>query len=140
RRAEPWWRGWLGVPTGRLFALCLLPLAAALGVLAAPALVAPIVAFDLVLGAVALVDLVLAGRGRVALSRAWLPVQAVGVPFEVTLTLRNAGPGELRLRATDDVPGAVEGLPWEGRLPAGEGAQVAYTVTIDQRGQHGFGD
>ncbi len=139
-RREPWVSRWLGVPTGRLFALCVVPLLASLGVLASPWVAAPIAAFDLVLAAVALADLLAAGHGRVEVSRAWHPVQAVSVGFAVRLQLRNTGRTPLRLRATDDVPGRVEGLPWEGEVPPGAQAEVGYTATVDQRGQHPFGD
>ncbi len=135
--------GWLqrasGVPTGLLVGLSAIPLALSLLVLAAPAAAIPIVALDLVLLAVAAGDLAMA-RGSVEVSRSFAPVQAVGKPFDVLVRVRNRGRRALRLRFSDDAPGATEGLPIEAELPAGSEVEASYALEIDRRGQHRFGD
>ncbi|MCB9689551.1 MAG: DUF58 domain-containing protein [Alphaproteobacteria bacterium] len=140
QRAEPWWRSRLAVPTGRMFALTLLPMVASLGVLASPTVAVPILAFDLVMALVALGDLAMSWGGRVAVTRSWHPVQAVGQPFEVGVVLRNEGRSGLRLRATDAAPGDTDGLPWQGEVEAGGEVRITYAATVDRRGQHPFGD
>ncbi len=130
---------WLGVPTGRLVGLMAIPLVASLGMLVATETVFPVLALDLVLFAVAGADLA-ATRGAVAVWRALAPVQVVGRPFEVTLGLRNDSGGPRALRWTDDAPAEPRGLPAAAVLDPGEETEATYTVAVDQRGQHRFGD
>lgn len=130
---------WLGVPTGALVALSVVPLLASLGVLASPAVSIPVIALDLVLLGLALGDL-WAARGRVEVSRSFSPVQAVGRPFRVELAIRNVGRRELRLRWTDDAPGTAADLPAEAVIAPGGAHEAGYEVEVDRRGQHAFGD
>ncbi|MBX2797681.1 MAG: DUF58 domain-containing protein [Myxococcales bacterium] len=135
--------GWLqrvaGVPTGMLVALSIVPLTASLAVVVSSAAIIPVVALDLVLLVLALLDLLLAG-GRVEVWRAFAPVQAVGRAFEVTVGVRNAGRRMLRVQFTDDAPGQATGLPGWAMLGSGMESEARYTVEIDRRGQHPFGD
>ncbi len=136
----PWWSALVGVPTGRVFALTLVPLVASLGVLFSPGLAFPVAAFDVVLALVACGDLLATRRARLEIVRAVPPVQSVGRPFEVTLTVRNRGDRPVRLRVTDSAPGEVEGLPsGEQTVPPGGEVLVPYRVRIDRRGQYPFG-
>ena len=125
------------IPTGRLVALTT-PLVVLAGVVfVVPGAVAPWIAANLLFITVALGDALL-NRGGVHASRAFNPVQAVGRPFEVVLTLRPLHNRVLSVRATDDAPGRLRGLPVRERLNA-RGAEVTYQLTVDERGAHHFG-
>jgi uncharacterized protein (DUF58 family) len=115
------------------------PLASSLLILLTPAALAPLVALDAVLVAVALLDL-LAARPRVEVSRTFAAVQAVGRRFEVQLHLVNRSGGSVGLRCADDAPGRTDGLPAAAHLGPRSMADLAYGLVVDERGQHGFGD
>ena len=138
-RAAPGWRGWLGIPTGRLVGWSLLPLAGSLAILASPSALAPVVAVDLVLAGIALLDL-LATRQPVEITRSFVPVQAVGRRFEVHLRVENLSSSAIAVRCADDAPGRTDGLPASVRLAPLAAADVAYGLVVDERGHHGFGD
>lgn len=133
-----WWVRWLGVPTRWLVGLSVLPLLLSFGVVFSPAVAIPVLAIDIVLLAVAVLDLALA-RGELRVSRAFVPVQAVGRAFDVTLRIWNTGARPLRIRYTDAAPGETTGLPAESALPAGGATEAIYPLTIDRRGQRLFG-
>lgn len=126
------------IPTRRLVGLAAIPFA--LGVLAAfvPPAVAPMIAFDVVLAVVAVADALLA-RGALRVVRSVSPVQAVGRPFDVTLTVENVGRRALSARLTDDAPGPAEGLPASFDVEPGERVVITYRARVEQRGEHAFG-
>ncbi len=126
------------IPTGRLVLLLALPLILGGVALAVPGAVVPLVAADVVILLVAVVDASL-NRGAVTVHREVEPVQAVGRSFPVTLELRGGGHRRLDLRVVDDAPGSVEGLPVRLRLAPGRVRRVVYRATVDQRGEHAFG-
>ncbi|MEO0603562.1 MAG: DUF58 domain-containing protein [Myxococcota bacterium] len=128
-----------GVPTGVLVALSVLPLAASLGVLAEPAVVVPVVALDLAIAVVAVLDLVLTQSG-VQVTRDVDAVQAVGREFEVRLSLRNQTGRRLQVIVGDDAPGRAQGLPAAVTLEPRRSVDVGYRAAVDRRGRHDFGD
>lgn len=138
QRTPAWWVRPLAVPSGRLVALAVPPVLLAVVVVLVPAAWAPLVAYDLVLLLVALVDLALT-RGAVEARREVGEVQVVGRPFTVTVAVRNRGPHALDVVATDDAPGTTEGLPWSARVGPGEAGTATYQLTVSRRGQHRFG-
>ena len=126
------------IPTGRLVALAFVPVCLGLVAALVPPAVVPMIAVDLVLLLVAAVDLARSG-GRVEARRDVPPVQAVGRPFDVTLTLRNLSARALDLRVTDATPGPVAGLPAALQLGPSAEAVVDYGLKVDTRGRHDFG-
>ena len=127
----------VGIPTGSLVALSLVPLAVSLAVLADPGLVVPVVALDLALALVAGFDLLFT-RGRLEVRRDVDAVQAVGREFLVRLTLRNLGRRPLPVLVGDDAPGKAEGMP--ASVTVERSTELSYRVTVDRRGRHDFGD
>lgn len=138
-RPKLWWARAGAVPTARLVAMSLLPLALSMGAVLVPSVWIPVVALDLVLAGVALLDRA-AVAGRFEVSRSFSPVQAVGRPFDVVLKISNIGRRHAKIRFTDAPPGEVTGLPGEASLPAQTSCEHTYRLTIGRRGQHGFGD
>jgi len=128
-----------GVPTGRLVALSLVPLGLSLGVLVAPGAWIPVLALDLVLLGVALVDLLRIGAD-LSVARDVSAVQVVGRPFDVALRITNRAARAVRLRLTDDAPGLATGLPVQAELGPHRAMQTVYSAVVDRRGQHQFGD
>lgn len=126
------------IPTRRLVLLTLIPLG--LGVVAFffKLAIAPMIAFDLLLLMLAVLDL-LSNRGRVVVERRLHAVQAVGRPYEVTLVLRTEGRRRLSGWVTDDAPGPTAGLPARITLE-NRPREVVYTATATRRGAHHFGD
>lgn len=126
------------VPTRALVLASLVPLTLGVAAVAAPVVILPMLAIDLVIALVALIDL-LAARGAVEARREVAEVQAVGRPFDVSLHLTNVGPRALSLRVTDDAPGAPRGLPAAVSIPVERSANVPYQVAVESRGRHPFG-
>ena len=132
--ARPW-----GVPTGRLILLASIPTVLSLGMLWEPSTIIPVLAIDVWLVLIAVVDM-LRARGSVAVWRTFAPVQAVGRDFPVTLGVRNVGRRALSVRLTDGAPGPVKaGLPAQVRLEPGAESEHSYRLEVDRRGQHPFG-
>jgi uncharacterized protein (DUF58 family) len=126
------------IPTRRLVALAAAPIALAIAVPFVPGVWIPLVAIDIALAVIALLDALIAW-GNVGVARKFAPVQAIGRPFEVTLTVQNLGRRRLSLRVADDAPGPTEGLPAAIVLPGGTHGEVTYTMRVDKRGAHPFG-
>ncbi|MFK7927809.1 MAG: DUF58 domain-containing protein [Myxococcota bacterium] len=124
------------IPTGRLVALAVVPMALGLMVLAMPWLTWPMVALDVVIVAVAAFDALL-NRGKIIVERHFTSVQAVGRPFDVTV--RISGNRSLACRVTDDAPGEREGLPGRVRLQKGHAVDLTYQLQVNTRGEHPFG-
>jgi uncharacterized protein (DUF58 family) len=138
-RPRSWWRRAFAVPTRSFVVLSGVPMIAGLAAAFTRDAVAPVLALDLVIVAIALVDLALA-RGRVEIARSVGQVQAVGRAFEVALRVVNRGRRSLQLRITDDAPGQLDGVPVSIRLPRGSADEILYDATVDRRGHHAFGD
>lgn len=126
------------IPTSRLVVLVAAPLLLGLAALGDPTLVLPMVAADVVILMVAVVDAILA-RGAVTAEREFAEVQAVGRDFPVSVRLAVGGRRRLRLRVTDDAPGEPAGLPARLRVAPGETADVTYHTSVPSRGEHAFG-
>jgi uncharacterized protein (DUF58 family) len=126
------------IPTRRLVALAAAPIALAIAVPFVPGVWIPLVAIDIALAVIALLDALIAW-GNVGVARKFAPVQAIGRPFEVTLTVQNLGRRRLSLRVADDAPGPADGLPAAIVLPGGTQGEVTYTMRVDKRGAHPFG-
>lgn len=93
------------------------------------------------LGLVLLMDAFLLPRRRRLTASRVLPGRfALGVPGQVTLTLRHASAYALHLHVHDGLPAEAEstGLPWAGALPAGEHLELSYAVHFTKRGRHVF--
>ena len=139
-RPMSWLGRFVGVPTGLLFGLSLLPLGVAFFIKWYPELLFPVIALDIVLVLVALGDLI-ATTGTVSVERGFAPVQAVGRAFPVTLRVRNDGRRALSIRVTDaQVAADAVGIPAQAKLAAGREHTAEYLLTVARRGQHEFGD
>lgn len=139
-RPVSWLGRMVGVPTGLLVGLSLIPMIVAFFIQWYPTLLLPVVALDLVLVLLAVGDLAIAG-GAISVARGVAPVQAVGRAFPVTLRVRNEGRRRLSMRVTDaQVAAEASGIPASAGLAAGEQLETTYQLTVDQRGQHAFGD
>ena len=125
------------IPTGRLVLLSVPLVAVAALVFAVEGALAPLIALNVLLFAMCVVD-VLANRGTVTVEREFNPVQAVGRPFDVTLNLESVGRRRLWVHLTDDAPGQSVGLPVARQLD-GRPQAIAYRVVVDERGAHTFG-
>lgn len=127
------------IPTGRQVALWAVPIALAVGSVAVPALLAPMIALDLVL-LLLLVGDGLATGAKVEATRHFAPVQAVGRPFPVQLQLRNLARRGLAVRVVDVPPGQPPIVPLEATIPAGSTVELDYPATVDRRGLHDWGE
>jgi uncharacterized protein (DUF58 family) len=126
------------IPNRALLLWSLVPLVLSLGMVIHRAVLAPLLALDLVLLLVALADLAWA-RFAFAAEREYAGLQAVGRPFPVVLRVRVSGQRALQAWVTDDAPGATEGLPARLALNPGSVAEWTYSCRLDRRGQHHFG-
>lgn len=126
------------IPTRRLVLCALIPLALGVAAVAAPAMVWPLLAVDVALALVALLDLSL-GRGTVEVGRQVAEIQSVGRSFPVQLSVVNLSQRTLQLRITDDAPGRADGVPATLNLISNQEGQVTYDLCVDRRGQHRFG-
>jgi uncharacterized protein (DUF58 family) len=126
------------IPTGRLVLLVALPLLLGVAAFVEPSAAGPMVAADVVLVVVAVVDMVLTS-GQLVVEREFAPVQAVGRRFRVSLRIRAAVRASLKLRLTDDCPGASEGLPASLVAHRDRTVVVTYHATVHRRGEHAFG-
>jgi len=130
---------WIGIPTGRQAALWGLPLLLSMIYVVQPAVLAPMVALDLLLVVLLAGDLFLAS-GAVEAHREVLPVQSVGRAFPVRVTVRNAGARSLQLEVTDAAPGEASGLPVHAQVAPGRALDAMYEVVVGDRGRHLFGE
>ena len=129
---------WPGRP---LAAAAIIPALMALGLFAFDGLRPAIVAVDLAIGAVALVDLFsLIGAKKFRVTRQVGPVCSLGEPFAVELTLENLSRSGRRLRLRDDVPDTMTAEPADfvARIPRQGRAYLNYKVTPGRRGSYAF--
>jgi uncharacterized protein (DUF58 family) len=131
------------LPTPRFALLLALGSAVALAGVAAPSLLPALLAFDGLVLAAALVDLLRAPgptslRGRRILRE---PLSAFA-PNPVALRLEASGRGALRLEVADAPPASFRSEGHRARLdvPANGAASLAYEVVPRERGVHRFGD
>lgn len=125
------------IPTGRLVALAALPLLLGGMSILSTAWIAPMVAVDLVLLVLVVVDVGIS-RHALKVGRRCGSIQAVGRPFEVELTLRNEGRRELSLRLVDTVPTA-DPQTHTVRVGALSELSLRYSAVISRRGAHRLG-
>lgn len=139
-RPRSWLLRLVGIPTGLLVALVGIPLVViVVGLFGSRDLVVPALALDVVIAGLAAIDW-LSLTGKLEVRRTVDPVQAVGRTFKVQLTVRSASRRTLALVVTDEAPGETEGLPVTRRLPGRRTAEIGYTLAVDRRGRHDFGD
>ncbi|MCB9675137.1 MAG: DUF58 domain-containing protein [Alphaproteobacteria bacterium] len=126
------------VPTRLQVALWAVPILLAIGSIATPLLLAPMVAWDLLLVGALVLD-ALASGAKLEPKREVGAVQSVGRAFDVRLAVLNRGRATRVVRVMDSPPGDAEGLPLACVVPPGSEADLEYTATVDRRGQHAFG-
>ncbi|MFT4626700.1 MAG: hypothetical protein ACI8PZ_005378 [Myxococcota bacterium] len=126
------------IPTGRLVAIAFVPVLIGIAAAFVPPAVLPMLALDVLIVAVALMDLARAG-GRVSATREVAPVQAVGRAFDVSLKVQNRSARPLSIRVTDDAPGPMVGLPAALTLDPSTEGEVQYELRVDTRGRQSFG-
>ena len=120
---------WPGRP---LATAALLPALLSLGLFLSPSLRTSIVALDVLIVLVALVDLTtLWGAGRFVVERRCGSVGSIGEPFAVELIIENQGKIARRLRVRDDVPDPVAAEPAEFVTVIGRRGRMSlrYTAT-----------
>jgi uncharacterized protein (DUF58 family) len=124
------------VPTLRLVLLALGPLALAIAVVLEHALLAPMLAADGALVALALLDAWLARGRAVVVERETQAVWSIGRPNPVRLHVRSRARRRLELAVTDDLPADVtaDGLPARVTLAARASATLTYHVRPARRG------
>ena len=127
------------IPSGRFVGLLVAPLVLSVVAMVVPGAILPMIALDVLIVGVALVDAFLT-RGRMRARREFATVQAVGRAFEVTVEVSNLGGRTMRGWLTDDAPGTAMGLPARFELAGHSMAGIRYTLQIDVRGHHAFGD
>jgi uncharacterized protein (DUF58 family) len=130
------------IPSRWLVLLLALPALAALGLFAAPELVRPLIAFDVTVAALCVLDAVLSRRVVVTAERECPAVLAVGRSHRVRAILRSRTPRRLTVELVDDgFPGAVvEGLPAKAELEPFASAVFEYHVRPTGRGAFELGD
>jgi uncharacterized protein (DUF58 family) len=129
------------VPSARLVWLLALPAVAALALLAAPELLGPLLGFDALLAAVAVIDAMLSRRALVSAQRECPAVFAVDRATRVRAEVRSRTRRRLRLELNDDgFEGArVEGLPARADLDPHGVVAVTYHVRAGRRGTFELG-
>jgi uncharacterized protein (DUF58 family) len=118
-----------------------IPAVFSLGLFVDVGLAPAIVAIDLAIVAVALVDLItLVGSKSFRAERKVGPVCSLGEPFTVELTLENLGRSGRVLRLRDDVPDTMTAEPADfvARIPRRGRAYLNYKVTPKRRGGYDF--
>lgn len=101
-------------------------------------LLAPMVAFDLLLLGVLLLDSFGSGA-KLDVARTVGAVQAVGRPADVVLTLMNRSARGLNLQVVDTPPAAEPSPILEARVPGQQAVELEYQTAIPRRGLHAFG-
>lgn len=129
---------WPGRPLANA---ALVPALLSLGLFLSPSLRPAIVALDVLVALVALVDLAtLLGARRFAVERRCGPVGSLGEPFAVELIVENEGKAPRRLRVRDDVPGTMRAEPAEFLVRVARRGRMllAYQATPQRRGTYAF--
>ncbi len=127
---------------GRALAIALLvPALLSLGLFVTAALGPAVIALDVALGVVAVLDLAtLIGASKFRAERRCLTVSSLGEPQEVELTIENLGRADRLLRVHDDVPSTFVAAPADFlvRAPGRSRAVLAYTIVPRRRGTYLF--
>jgi len=129
---------WPGRP---LATAALVPALLSLGLFLNPALKPAILALDLVVGLIALVDLAtLLGVRRFTVDRRCGAVGSIGEPFAVDLIFENVGRSARRLRVRDDVPESMAAEPDQFLAKIAHRGRIGltYTATPHRRGTYAF--
>jgi len=129
---------WPGRSLGKLL---LVPALLSLAVFISEDFIAALVAIDVAVAVVALLDLfTLMGSGRFRVSRRCGRILSLGERHEVTLEIENLGRRPRSLRLKDDVPDVFVAEPGEFQVgvPARRLAELTYWVTPKQRGSYAF--
>ena len=130
------------LPSRWLVSLLALPALAALGLFAAPELLLPLVAFDVTVVALCLLDMALSRRVLVTAERECPAVLAVGRAHKVRVVVRSRTARRLSFELNDDgfEGAAIEGLPLTAELEPFGSAVVEYHVRPSARGAFELGD
>ena len=130
------------VPGRALILAAVVPLVLAGATLFDPSMLWVMVAADAAILVVALIDMILAWKPVVSVTRRAPKVLSIGRPNPIRLRLRSRASRGLRVRIVDDVmdEATVEDLPAEVDLPAGSVRPVEYHVLPTARGEHNLGD
>lgn len=129
-------------PRGRLVWLFVLAGAAVAASPWVPAALVVGLAANVVVVALALVDLLITpSPGRVVVTRELAPVLSVGARNPVRLRVESRARLPLRVELSDSPPqpSRVEGLPARVRVPGHRARELSYTLTPGRRGRHRFG-
>lgn len=130
------------LPNRPLVLLLLIPLGLAVLTLFDASMLLPMLALDAAIFVVAALDLLMARKPLVQVSRQLGRVFSLGRPNPVTLTLRSTSRRKLKVQVsqdlfedakTDDLPLAVQ-IPGRGRV------EVTYHIQPQRRGAHQVGD
>ena len=128
-------------PSRALAIALLVPALLSLGLFVSEVPAPALVALDVLLVVLALVDLAtLLGAGRFRVERRCGQVGSLGEPQEVELTIANLGRLGRIFRARDDVPESFTADPTDFlvRVPAGGHAVLWYTAQPRRRGTYAF--
>src|SRR5262245_55354472 len=130
------------IPTPRLVLLALAPLALGVAMAIDPSLLAPMLAADGGLLALALLDAFLASGRSIGVTREPPAVLSVGRANPVRLRIRSTARRRLQVAVVDDRPAdvGVGDLPARATLDAGGRASVVYHLSPSRRGAVELGD
>ena len=126
------------IPSGRFVALLVFPLSLGMLALVFPGTIFAMVALDVVIFLVALLDW-LVTRGDLEIQRDVHSVQSVARPFPVRLRVSNPGVRPLRILLVDDAPGKSDVFPLTLTIPAGQMVEQEYSLEVGRRGHKEFG-
>ncbi|HHH11506.1 MAG TPA: DUF58 domain-containing protein, partial [Sorangium sp.] len=130
------------IPARSLVMLAAVPVVLALFALFDETLLWPMLATDVVIIMVALVDGALARKPLVKVTRQARDVFSIGRRNLVTLQLRSLSRRRLEVQVNDDLfaHASAEGLPLQATLPSHGRASVSYHVVPGRRGAYALGD
>ncbi len=130
------------LPNRPLVILLLVPLGLAVLTLFDASVLLPMLALDAAIFVVAALDLFLARKPLVQVSRQLGRVFSLGRPNPVTLTVRSSSRRKLRVQITQDLfqDAVTEDLPISVQIPARGRAEVTYHIQPRRRGAHVVGD
>ena len=128
------------IPGRALLILGVVPVALSLMVTVYPDLLWPLLALDVMVVMLAILDAFTA-FGRVEVQRECKSLQAVGRSFPVSLTVQNVGARALTVRVQDDAPGETgDEMPLSLTLPRHASHRLTYALSVNRRGHHRFAD
>jgi uncharacterized protein (DUF58 family) len=130
------------VPAPALILAAVVPLVLAGLTLFDPSMLWVMLATDAAIVVVAIIDLLIAWKPVVTVSRHTPKVLSIGRPNPIRIRVRSRATRGLRVRVVDDVmdEAIVEDLPAEVDLPAGSVRSFEYHIVPTDRGEHQLGD